>query len=475
MLEKGKVYNAEIIDVNNLGDGIARIDGIATFVKGGVTGDIADVKIIKVAKNYAVAMIEKLITPSVHRCENDCPVYKRCGGCVSRHIDYNYELELKRSFALSALRRAGITDVTVHETASANETDCYRNKAQYPIGLDKKTGKVKIGFYANRTHEIADIDSCKLAPSEFNEAVSAVREYIEEKNISVYNEETGRGCARHIYLRRGEVSGDMMLCLVVCDSLPDKADFASFMKEKCPNLTGILLNYNRKSTNVILSDKYELLWGKDYITDTLCGREFRISASAFYQVNRKAAELLYNKAGELADICDGDVLVDLYSGVGTVGMSIAGNDTKLYGVEIVPEAIENAKINAVTNGFTNAKFLAADASDFADFIKDRGDGRLIVVVDPPRKGLAAEVVRDIAKNEPDRVVYISCNPDTLARDIVEFRKYGYNTGEVFPFDLFPRTGHVESVVLLSMEKADDYVRISVHTRDLKEQSPIKLN
>jgi len=453
MLEKGKIYSADIIDVNNLGDGVAKIDGIVVFVKGGVMGDIANVKIIKIAKNYGVAMIDKLITSSAHRCENNCPVYKRCGGCISRHIDYNYELILKRSFVLSALRRAGITDINVHETTSANETDSYRNKAQYPIGIDTKTGKIKIGFYANRTHEIADIDSCKLAPSEFNEAVEAVREYIEEKNISVYDEQTGRGCARHIYLRRGEVSGDIMLCLVVCDSLPDKADFASFMRKKCPALTGILLNYNRKSTNVILSDKYELLWGKDYITDTLCGKQFRISASAFYQVNRKAAELLYNKAGELANLKDGDVLVDLYSGVGTVGMSIADKNTKLYGVEIVPEAIENAKINAEVNGFTNAKFLAADASDFAEFIKDRGTGRLVVVVDPPRKGLAAEVIRDIVRNEPDCVVYISCNPDTLARDIVEFGKYGYTADEVFPYDLFPRTGHVECVTVLKKNLA----------------------
>ncbi len=449
MLEKGKVYRAEIIDVNNLGDGIAKIDGIVTFVKGGVTGDIADLKIIKVAKSYAVAMIDKLMSPSLRRCENDCPVYKRCGGCVSRHIDYRYELTLKRSFVESALRRAGIDNITVHDTVSAGETDGYRNKAQYPVGRDKKTGKVKIGFYAGRTHEIADINSCKLAPVVFDKVASAVREYIENKNISIYDEESGKGCVRHIYLRRGEVSGDLMLCLVVCDALVDKDGFASFMREKCPELTGILLNTNKKNTNVILSNDYELLWGKDYITDVLCTKKFRISASAFYQVNRKAAELLYKKAGELADLKGGDVLVDLYSGVGTVGMSIADKDTKLYGVEIVPEAIENAKINADTNGFTNAKFLAADASDFAEFIKDRGNGRLIVVVDPPRKGLAAEVVRDIAKNEPDRVVYISCNPDTLARDIVEFRKYGYDTSEVFPYDLFPRTGHVECCTVLT--------------------------
>ena len=455
MLEKGKIFRAEIIDVNNLGDGIAKIDGIAVFVKGGVTGDIADIKIIKTAKNYAVAVIETLIEASKHRCENNCPAYKRCGGCVSRHISYDFELELKRGYVVGALKRAGLDDITVHDTVSAGVTEGYRNKAQYPVGIDRKTGKVKIGFYAGRTHDIADIGECKLAPAVFTDIVAALREYIEETSLSVYDEESGHGCVRHIYLRHGEVSKDVMLCLVInADKLPDEDGFSSYMRKKCPSLTGILLNINKKNTNVILSDNYRLLWGRDYINDTLCDRDFRISKSAFYQVNRRAAELLYKKAGELANIGDGDILVDLYSGVGTVGMSIAERNTQLYGVEIVQEAIENARINAKMNGFENAHFLAADAADFNSFIKDRGRGRLVVTVDPPRKGLAATVVRDIAANAPDGVVYISCNPDTLARDIVEFRKYGYETHSMYTYDLFPRTGHVESTCLLSKLKSE---------------------
>ena len=451
MLEKNKIYRAEVIDVNNLGDGIAKIDGIAVFIKGGVTRDVADIKIIKTAKSYAVGMINELIKPSSHRCENTCPVYKKCGGCVSRHIDYKYELELKRGYVAGAIRRAGLDGITVHPTVSAGKDTGYRNKAQYPVGRDKKTGKVKIGFYAGRTHEIADIDSCALAPDVFDKVVSAVREFIEKYNVSVYDEETGEGCVRHVYLRYGEKSGDVMLCLVINgNKLEYEEKFCEFIKSVCPFVTGILLNINKKNTNVILSDNYRLLWGRDYITDTLCDRDFRISKSAFYQVNRSAAELLYKKAGELAALQKGDILVDLYSGVGTVGMSIADKDTRLYGVEIVPEAIENAKINATLNGFESASFLAADVADFDSFIKDRGDGRLIVVVDPPRKGLDAGVVCDIAKNEPARVVYISCNPDTLARDIAEFRKYGYDTTDVYTYDLFPRTGHVESVCVLNL-------------------------
>ena len=452
MLEKGKIYTAEIIDVNNLGDGIARIDNMVVFVKGGVTGDLCELKIIKLTKSYAVAAIDKLITPSVHRCENDCPAYKRCGGCISRHIDYEYELTLKRSFVESAFRRAGICDITIHNVTSTGIIDSYRNKAQYPVGIDKKTGDIKIGFYAGRTHEIADIDSCRLAPEVFDKIVGAVREFLSKYKVSVYDEETKRGCVRHIYLRQGEKTESVMLCLVVCDSFKLKNEFVSFMRNAVPEITGILLNENKKDTNVILSDKYELLWGDGYITDELCSRAFKISAGAFYQVNRAAAELLYKKAGELAAVKDGDVLVDLYSGVGTVGMSIADRNTKLYGVEIVPEAIDNAKENAKLNGFENAKFLAADASNFDSFINDRGEGELIIVVDPPRKGLSPKVIGDIAKNEPSRVVYISCNPDTLARDVVEFRKYGFDTNEVFPFDLFPRTGHCESVLRLSREK-----------------------
>ncbi len=453
MLEKNKIYRTEICDVNNLGNGITKIDGIAVFVKGGVTGDIADVKIIKTAKSYAVGIIDRLISASPFRCENDCPVYKRCGGCVSRHIDYAYELELKRGYVIGALRRAGLDNITVHQTQSAGTYERYRNKAQYPVGKDKKTGKVKIGFYAGHTHEIADIDDCRLAPVVFTDIVAAVREFIEENNVSVYDEQAGTGCVRNIYLRHGEASGDVMLCLVIgTDRLEKEEKFCSFIKEKCPSVTGILLNINKKNTNVILSDDYRLLWGKDYITDTLCDRDFRISKSAFYQVNRSAAQLLYKTAGMLADLQPGDILVDLYSGVGTVGMSIADECTELYGVEIIPEAIENAKLNAVLNGFESASFLAADAADFDSFIEKRGQGhgkgKLVVVVDPPRKGLSASVIRDIAKNEPEKVVYISCNPDTLARDIVEFGKYGYSTSELFPFDLFPRTGHVECCVLL---------------------------
>lgn len=452
MLEKNKIYRCEVTDVNNLGDGIAKIDGCVVFVKGGVTGDIIDVKIIKVAKSYAVGIIDRIERPSSHRCDNDCPVYKRCGGCVSRHIDYEFEKELKRGFVIGALKRAGLSDIFVHETCAVGETVGYRNKAQYPIGRDRKSGKVKIGFFAGRTHDIADADECKLAPPVFGDIVSKIREYIEANSLTAYDEITGTGLLRHIYLRRGEVSGDIMLCIVINgEKIPNEYGFVNYIREKCPKITGILVNINRKNTNVILSDDYRLLWGRDYINDTLCERNFRISKSAFYQVNRKAAELLYQKAAELAALEAGDILVDLYSGVGTVGMSIAEKSTRLYGVEIVAEAIENAKVNAESNGFSDVHFLASDAAKFSDFIKARGEGKLIVCVDPPRRGLAPSVISDIAKNSPDRVVYISCNPDTLARDIVEFRKYGYNTSEAYPFDLFPRTGHVECCVLLCRE------------------------
>ncbi len=449
MLEKNKIYRAEVVDVNNFGDGICKLDGLVVFVKGGVTGDELDVKIIKLTKNYAVAIIDKMIKASPYRCENDCAAYKRCGGCVTRHIDYAYELELKRGYVVGAMKRAGLGDITVHETTSAGVTEGYRNKAQYPVGIDKKTGRVKIGFYADHSHEIADASECKLAPREFTRIVADIREFIESRNVSVYDEATGKGLVRHIYLRRGETTGDIMLCLVVNGrDFTNANDFVSFITERNSDVTGILLNFNSQNTNVILSDDYKLLWGRDYINDTLCEREFRVSKSSFYQVNRKAAELLYKKAGELAALNDGDVLVDLYSGVGTVGMSIAERDTTLYGIEIVPEAIENAKINAEHNGFTDAHFKASDAAHFNEFIKDRRDGDLVIVVDPPRKGLAPSVIHDIAGNNPDRVVYISCNPDTLARDIVEFGKYGYTTDDVYPYDLFPRTGHVECVVRL---------------------------
>lgn len=456
MLQKGTIFRGEIIDVNNRGDGIAKKDGVAVFVKGGVTGDIADIKIIKCAKNYAVGIIDELFSPSTHRCENNCPVYKRCGGCVSRHINYDYELELKRGYVVSALKRAGINDITVNDTVSTGITEGYRNKAQYPVRLNKKTGKAMIGFFNDHTHEIADTDECKLAPAIFTDIVAALRSYIDDGKIAPYDEENGTGVLRHIFLRYGETSGDVMLCLVInAKELPDEDGLIKYLRCACPSITGILLNINEKDTNVILSDDFRLLWGKDHITDVICGRSFKISKSAFYQVNRSAAELLYQKACELCRLGKDDILVDLYSGVGTVGMSIADRQSSLYGVEIVPEAIKDAKINAETNGFEDAHFLASDACRFSEFIKERENGRLVITVDPPRKGLAPSVIRDIVANDPDRVVYISCNPDTLARDIVEFRKYGFDTSELFTFDLFPRTGHVETVVLLSRKSRTD--------------------
>ena len=465
-LVKGGIYETEVTDVNNFGDGIGRINGIAVFIKGGVTGDRLRVQIIKTAKSYAVARIEEVLSASSYRGENDCAAYKRCGGCVSRHITYEYELELKRGFVAAAFRRAGLSDIVVHPVQTADKADGYRNKAQYPIGFDSKSGRLKIGFFAGHTHEICDCCDCRLSPDIFGKIVSKLRAFFEEKRLSAYDESTGRGMLRHIYLRYGEMTGEVLLCIVInAKSLPCEPELIELVKREFPQVVGVLVNINTENTNVVLSGKYRLLYGRDYIFDELCGRRFKISKSAFYQVNRAAAELLYNKASNLAALADGETLVDLYCGVGTVGMCMANRENRLLGVEIVPEAIDNARENAELNAFENASFVSSDAVGFTKYLED-GAQPNVIAVDPPRKGLDPKVISDIASLEPDRVVYISCNPDTLARDVKLFGELGYGCTEAFPFDLFPRTGHVETVCLLSKLQSKEHIEIEVDMDEL---------
>ena len=453
MLAKNQVYQVSIIDLNDLGFCVCKIDGMSVFVSDTVTGDEAEIKIIKVAKTYGIAICTRLITPSPLRIEGGCSVSGRCGGCVYQKIGYENELLLKRKNIEFAMKKAGVSDITAGEVLHTGMTEGYRNKAQYPVGTSQD-GKTVIGFYAAKSHRIisAGDSHCMLQPEIFTEIVRHTAAFCDKYGISAYDEQTGKGCLRHLYLRRAEATGEIMICLVInAKVFPHMEDYASSVTAAFPTVVCICTSKNTQRTNVIIGESITLVWGKPYIEDILCGKRFRISPLAFYQVNRSAAELLYNTAKEMLDLQKGEALLDLYCGIGTIGLSIASPETHLIGIEIIPEAIEDAKINAKENGMVHAHFYASDASDAQAILKKESLQADAVIVDPPRKGLSPAVIDYLGKLSPSRIVYISCDPDTLARDIVRFRAVGYDTDFVQPVDLFSRTGHCECVTLLSQK------------------------
>ncbi|MBR4880908.1 MAG: 23S rRNA (uracil(1939)-C(5))-methyltransferase RlmD [Clostridia bacterium] len=431
MLKKNSLHRVTITDINNLGYGVCRIEGVVCFVQGGVTGDELCVKLIKVARDYCVARIENIIKASDFRLDSNCPVSKTCGGCVYRHITYDHEKQLKRSYVENAFRKAGVS-ANVAEVTSNNKTEGYRNKVQYPVGKDGA-----IGYYKPKTHDIIECDNCILEEPMLYEIKKYIADFIKEKKID---------CLRHIYLRCGKATGDIMVCLVsakkaflgldeLCGSVCER-----FSQVKC-----FALNLNDKDTNVILGKDTFILNGDPYIEDELLGCRFRISPQSFYQVNHDMTEELYSKVIELCDLKEGQSFIDLYCGCGTIGLCVASKakTANMFGVEIIPQAVENAKKNAELNGIENAKFLCGDASDAPLHKCD------CVIVDPPRKGLTPKLIDQLSAAEVERIVYVSCNPDTLARDCALFVEKGYKLSTVYPYDLFPRTGHVENIVCLS--------------------------
>ncbi len=431
MLNKNDVLRLEVLDINYEGLGVSKHNGAVIFVQNGVTGDILDAKIIKVAKNYYVARIEKLISPSPYRTEPDCVHFKRCGGCTYRHITYEYEKELKKNRVKNEFVRAGLPEVTVRDVIG-KERSGYRNKLQCPVSKDGD-----IGFYASRTHDIVPIDGCILQEKLLSPVFNFLQKAISEAKIP---------SLRHIYLRCGANTGEIMVCFV---SLKPsfKGDTALAERVMCefPEVKSVILNHNPNDTNVVLGKVCKTLAGKDTINDNLCGLKFEIHPLSFYQVNHDCTELLYRTAAEMAGIQPNETLLDLYCGIGSVGLCINSITPakKLIGVEIIPEAVENARKNAAENGVTNAEFICSPAEKAT---LPKAD---VIVVDPPRKGCAPELIQEIASSGCDRVVYISCSPDTLARDCALFKKLGFKMGEAQPVNMFPGTGHVETVILLS--------------------------
>lgn len=443
-MQKNDELILKITDITNEGSGVGKYEGMAIFVPLTAVGDTARVKILKVKKTYAYGKAMEIIEPSSQRIVPDCEAFNKCGGCVFRHINYGAELSLKSNKVYEAVKRLGGVDMPAKPILHTDNFDHYRNKAQYPISEDGK-----VGFYAFHSHRIIPCCDCRLQPSVFSEITSLCEKWITEFNISIYNEALHKGLLRHIYIRLAEKTDEIMLTLVINgDTLPCSDNLISAITEKIPNVKSIQLNINKADTNVILGDKCITLYGEDYITDILCGVKVRLSPLSFYQVNRAMAEKLYEKALEYANPENKNVL-DLYCGAGTIGLSMAKKAKSIIGVEIIPEAVKDAKFNAKQNNIENARFICADATKAAEQLAKENIETDVVIVDPPRKGLTPELIETIAnKFTPERVVYVSCDPATMARDIKIFDSYGYKLVEYTPADLFPRTSHCETVAVL---------------------------
>lgn len=447
-MEKNKVYRAEIIGYSSDGASIARIHDMVVFVPGGAVGDQCDIRIVKIAKHYAFGRIERVFIKSKHRIEPECPYAAKCGGCCYWHITYDEELRAKAKKVQDALQRIGGVSMEPEAVCGSESMYHYRNKAQYPVGLQEDS--VITGFYRSRSHDIIPIDRCLIQTELADSLAKCVRDWMEEYRIAPYNESKHTGIVRHIYVRSGFATGQVLLCLVVRTSkLPAVGELVQTARKKVPGLCGIILNVNKKPGNAILGDRYITLWGNDTLEDILCGNRFQISPAAFYQVNRAQAEKLYEAALEYASLDSTQTALDLYCGAGTITLALAQDAKEVIGAEIVPQAVENAKYNAKLNYIKNARFICADAGQTASRLAKEGTRPDVIVVDPPRKGIDQASVDAIGFMKPKRVVYVSCDPATLARDVKLLREKGYAVKKYKVFDLFPRTSHVETVVLMS--------------------------
>ena len=455
MLQKNEIYEAEITGMTQEGSGVARIDGMAVFVPMTAVGDKLRVRIVKVLKSYAFGIIDTLLEPADGRCEPDCPVFRQCGGCVYRHVSYAKELQYKAEQVQDAFTRIGRLDPEFEPILGAPEGDArpdgYRNKAQYPVSM--QDGKLVCGFYARHSHRVIPFTACRLQPELFTRLLDALLPKLQKAGISAYDEKTHTGVLRHIYLRQGAYSGETMLCFVVRKSIRRQiAGLLAEIQAAFPEVVSISENINPERTNVILGRTTTVLAGKPTISDTMCGGDVALSPESFYQVNTKQAERLYGIAKDYAQLSGGELLLDLYCGAGTMGLSMADRAGKIIGAEVIPEAVENAKQNAQHRGIENAEFHCGDAGEIAQMLKAQGIAPDVVVVDPPRKGCDEQTITAVAGMQPRRVVMISCNPATAARDAARFAELGYTAEKVRAVDLFPGTGHVECVVLMSRNK-----------------------
>ena len=445
-LQKNQVHTVTVTGYTAEGLGVARAEGQVVFIHGGVRGEVCAVRILKVLKNVAYGRVEEILTRSPARREPDCPHYPACGGCDFRHISYEEELEAKRQRVEDALRRIGGAEIPVEEILGSQAVDGYRNKCQFPVSPEGRAG-----FYRARSHDVVPAADCRLQAEQANAVARAVEAYLREEGVPAYDERTRRGLLRHIYVRTSR-EGRALVCLVVNgEALPREAALVERIRAACPETAGVVLNTNDRDTNVVLGERYRTLWGEDTLTDTLCGLRFRLSVPSFYPVNRAQAERLYGKAREFAGLTGRETVLDLYCGAGTITLVMARQAGQAVGAEIAAAAVENAEENARLNGVENVRFLLGDAGEAAARLAAEALRPQVVVVDPPRKGLGEEVIAAIAAMGPERVVYVSCDPGTLGRDLRRFAEAGYRAARAAAVDLFPRTRHVETAALLLRE------------------------
>lgn len=447
-LRKDAVYPGTVEGYSSEGLGIVRLNGAVVFVPQAVRGETIELRITRVMKTAAVGEIVRILRASPERAVPDCPYYGNCGGCDFRHLSYPEELWAKRQRVQDALKRLGGSDVQVEEIIGAKNPEGYRNKCQYPVGADGA-----VGFFRARSHQVVPVKHCLLQPDAANRTADAVGRWMKKYQIPAYDEKTGKGLVRHIYVRVNH-QGQSLCCLVVNGKgVPREPELAAMVLDAVPKTLGVLLNFNTVRGNVILGKSFRTLWGQDFLMDELCGLSFKLSAPSFYQVNREQAEILYGKVLEFAELSGDETVLDLYCGAGTITLCMAGQTKRVIGAEIVPSAIRDAQENAERNGIKNAEFILGDASGIAARFSAEGLRPDVITVDPPRKGLSPDVVRAVTEMSPRRVVYVSCDPATLGRDLARFAEHSYLAQRAVAVDMFPGTAHVETIVLLQRENS----------------------
>ena len=469
-VRKGQILEVDVTGYTSEGQGVARVEGLAVFVAGAIRGERVKIKIVHLGHTAAYGEIVEILRPSPHRRTPDCPYAADCGGCVFWHMDYEEELRAKAQRVADALTRIGGLDFPQVPITPGPSVTGYRNKAQYPVALVR--GKAQAGFFRQRTHEVIPVERCLIQGPEADQARETVIRWMRENHVPAYDEKTGKGLLRHIYVRTARATGQVLVCLVINgDGIPQEKQLVHNLLTDVKNWTTVCLSIHKKPGNAVLGDKFVTIHGPGYIEDVLCGLRFRLSPRSFYQVNRDQAERLYETAIDLAGLTGRETVLDLYCGTGTITLALAKKAKRVIGVEIIPAAIRDARENAARNAVENAEFFCADASQAAKQFAQTGIRPDVIVVDPPRKGLDETVVDAMAQMSPEKIVYVSCDPATLARDLRRLETHGYRTQTAQALDMFPRCAHVETVVLLSKGEVDSKkirVEFSLENMDMSE-------
>ena len=462
--KKNASLTLEITGYTAEGMGVARWEGRVVFIPGTILGERWEVQLLKVKTNVAWGRAVRLLAPSPERVELDCPLAGRCGGCQYRHMTYEEELRAKRQRVQDALSRVGGVSLELPQVLGAENPLRYRNKVQFPVAQEKRG--LAVGYYRSRSHDVLDVDDCLLQPEAVTTLRRAFKGWMERYRVPAYDEGTCQGLIRHLYVRTNQ-AGEALCCVVANGTrLPHAPELVQALRQAVPSLAGLVLNTNTKDTNVILGPNYRTIWGRDFLEERLCGMTFRLSVPSFFQINRAQTERLYAQALEFAGLTGRETVLDLYCGIGTISLALAQRAGQVIGAEIVPEAVQDAQANAARNQVDNARFLCGDAGEAAFQLAAEGVRPQVICVDPPRKGLAPEVPEILASMAPERIVYVSCDPATLARDVKRFGELGYPAVKAQAVDLFPRTAHVETVVLLSKLNTKQHIEVELNLDEL---------